>query len=153
MIAAGFFTAGGCFQYLPSTPQEIAPGQSVRVRLTPEEASRFADLRLASPRLLEGTVVDRSASAFMLDASVGGRAAGDGSVALSQRVNVPLSGIVEVERKEMDRARTSLLVGGGVALATVMLVKAGGAFGGSEPPSGGGTEFRSTSLFRIVLPF
>lgn len=150
---AGLFAAGGCYHYLPSSPQEIATGQAVRLRLTSDEAAKYADLRLSEPRLLEGTVVDRSAAGLMLDATVGANNAATGSMALTQRLSVPLSGFVEVELKVLDRTKTGLVVGGVAVITGLVMAKAGGAFGGDDVPGTDNPEARRVPLFRIRLPF
>jgi hypothetical protein len=150
---AGLFAAGGCYHYLPSSPQEVATGQAVRLRLTADEAARYTDLRLGDPRLLEGTVVDRSASGVMLDATVGVNNAETGARALTQRLNVPLSGVLDVELKQLDRTKTGFLVGGAAVLAGVVIAKATGAFGSDEIPGTDNPEARRVPLFTVRLPF
>lgn len=152
-VMAGLFAAGGCYHYLPSSPQEVVAGQAVRLRLTGDEAAKYTDLRLSDPRLLEGTVVDRSGSGVMLDATVGVNNAETGSRALTQRLNIPLAGVLDVELKELDRTKTSFLVGGSAVLAGLVIGKVSGAFGGSETPGTDVQESRRVPLFKIRLPF
>jgi len=153
VVVAGLFAATGCYHYLPYSPQEIAPGQAVRLRLTADEAARYADLRLSDPRLLEGTVVDRSSSGLMLDASVGVNDAATGSRTLMQRLDVPLTGVLDVELKELDRTRTGFLVGGGAVVVALAVAKATGAFGSNDTPGTDLPEARRVPLFRLRLPF
>jgi hypothetical protein len=153
LALVGLLGAGGCYHYLPSSPQEVAQGQAVRLRLTADEAAKYADLRLGDPRLLEGTVADRSGSGVMLDATVGVNDATTGSRALTQRLNVPFSGVVEVELKVVDRTKTGFLVGGGAIIAGLAIAKAGGAFGGNDVPPIDNPEARRVPLFKIRLPF
>ena len=153
LVMAGLFAAGGCYHYLPSSPQEVATGQAVRLRLTPDEATKYTDLRLTNPRLLEGKVVDRSADGVMLDATVGVNNAATGARALTQRLNVALSGVLDVELKELDRAKTGFLVGGGAVIAGLVIGKVSGAFGGTEIPPTDVQESRRVPLFKIRLPF
>ncbi|HSG08961.1 MAG TPA: hypothetical protein VLA36_11435 [Longimicrobiales bacterium] len=153
LALVGLLGAGGCYHYLPSSPQEVAPGQAVRLRLTADEAAKYVDLRLDDPRVVEGNVADRSASGVMLDATVGVNDATTGSRALIQRLNVPFSGVVEVELKVIDRTKTGFLVGGGAVIAGLAIAKAGGAFGGSEGSPIDNPEARRLPLFKIRLPF
>jgi hypothetical protein len=153
LVLAGLCAAGGCYHYLPYSPQEIAPGQTVRLRLTPDEAANYADLRLADPRLLEGEVVDRSSTGVMLEATVGVNNPETGSRALVQRINVPMSGLVDVELKQLDRTKTGFLVGAGAVVVGLAIAKGTGAFGTSDSPGTETSEARRVPLFRVKLPF
>ena len=153
LALTGMFAAGGCYHYLPSSPQEVATGQAVRLRLTADEAAKYTDLRLGDPRLLEGTVVDRSASGVMLDATVGVNNPETGSRALTQRVNVPLSGVLDVELKQLDRTKTGFLVGGGAVVVGLAIAKSTGAFGTNDAPGTDTPEARRVLLFRVRLHF
>ena len=153
LALAGLFAAGGCYHYLPSSSQEVAIGQAVRLRLTADEAAKYTDLRLEDPRLLEGTVVDRSASGVMVEATVGVNNPETGSRALKQRLNVPLSGILDAELRELDRTKTGFLVGGGAVLVGLAIAKGAGAFGSDGPPGTENPEARWVPLFRFLLPF
>ncbi len=153
MMLAGLFAAGSCYQYRPFSPQEIAPGQVVRLRLSPEEAGKYTDLRLRNARLLDGTVVDRSGSELMVDASMSVGEPGAGVRVLTQRVNVPMSGVLEVELKQLDRARTSFLVGGAAVVAGAIIAN---SINGSGSDQGGGTEnpeARRVPFLRLRLSF
>lgn len=152
-MLAGLFSAGGCYHYLPSSPQEVTPGQAVRFRLTADEAAKYTDLRLADPRLLEGMVVDRSGAGFMLDATVGINNAETGSRALTQRLNVPVSGVLDVELKQLDRTRTGFLVAGSAVLAGVIIAQVSGATGSKDGNPPDNPEARRVPLFKIRLPF
>ena len=152
LVLAATLAASGCFAYLPSSPQEIAPGEGVRLRLSAEEAMRYADLRLANPRVLEGTLVERSGSELMVEASIGASDPSRGSRILLQRVTVPISGILEVEHRRLDRLKTGLLVGGGTALLAGLVIH--NAYGsgseGEKPPDI--SEARRMPLIRFAFP-
>ena len=147
--AAG--AAAGCFSYVPVNPSEVSPGQEVRLRLTAEEAARYPDLRLRDARLMEGTLVETTDGELVVAASI---AAGDptrGTRVLVQQVSVPRSGILEVELREIDKVRTGLLVVGGGAIITAVIIKGGSAFGGRDGPDGEVIEAR-IPLVRFRLP-
>ena len=44
LALVGLLGAGGCYHYLPSSPQEVAPGQAVRLRLEAWPAARYGHL-------------------------------------------------------------------------------------------------------------
>lgn len=152
ILLAASLAASGCFAYIPSSPQEVAPGQPLRLRLSAEAAARYQDLRLANSRLLEGTLVSRSASELMVEASVGVNDATRDSRALVQQVSVPLSGILEVELKRLDGFKTGLLVAGGGALLTVAIIKGGGGSGSKHNPPDDTPDARRIPLIRFSLP-
>ncbi len=152
LLLATSLAASGCFSYVPYSPQEVAPGDPVRFRLTAEEAARYQDLRLANPRLIEGTLVRRGDSDMVLDAHVGGTGAMEGSRLMVQQVSIPLSEILEVELRELDRTKTVLVsVGGGAALATVLALS-GHGFGSEEGPGTEAPEARRIPLIRFSIP-
>ena len=97
LVLAATLAASGCFAYLPSSPQEIAPGDGVRLRLSAQEAMRYTDLRLPNPRVLEGTLIERTGSELMVETSIGTSDPSRGSRILLQRVTVPVTGILDVE--------------------------------------------------------
>lgn len=152
-VLAALVSASGCHHYLPSSLDELQAGQAVRLRLTAEEAARYGDLRLQDPRLLAGRVVDQSPSGLMLDATVGVNDAATGQRALTQRLTVPLSEVLDVELRALDTTRTGFLVGGSAVLVGVIIARATGAFGSTRPPGGDIDEVHQVPLFRIWLRF
>ena len=152
LVVAATLAASGCFAYVPSSPQEIAPGEGVRLRLSAQEAMRYADLRLPNPRILEGTLLERSDSELMVEASIGAGHTDRGSQILLQRVTVPLTGILDVESRHLDRFKTGLLVGGSAALVTALVIKSAWGSGseGEQPPDV--SEARRIPLLRFALP-
>jgi hypothetical protein len=143
----------GCYAYLPSSPQEASPGETVRLRVTADEATKYLDLNLSNPRLLEGTLIDRGDGTLVVEASVGSNDPTRGSRALVQRVAVPLEGILDVERKEMDRTKTGLLIGGGAAALAVVIAQGISGSGSKDGPGTDVPEARRIPLLRFSLPF
>jgi hypothetical protein len=152
LVLAAALAASGCFAYVPSSPQELVPGEAVRLRLTAQEAMRYADLRLANPRALEGTFLERSDAELMLEATVGAAGRSRGTQLLVQRVTVPLTGIVDVEKRKLDTFKTGLLAGGGAAAVGFVLIrKAVGSGSESERPPDA-PEARRVPLLRFAIP-
>jgi len=153
LVLAAALAASGCFAYVPSSPQELVPGEGVRLRLTAQEAMRYADLRLADARSLEGKFVDRSDSEVMVEATVGTSDRARGTQLLLQRVTVPLTGIVDVERKKLDTVKTGLLVGAGAAAVSAILFQDALGYGhneGETPPET--PEARRIPILRFAIP-
>jgi len=152
LLLAASLAASGCYAYVPIAPQEASPGDAVRFRLAPEEAARYQDLRLADPRLIEGTLVRGGETEMILDAHVGRSGAAEGSRLLVQEVSIPLSGILEVELRKLDGTKTGLVLAGGV-LALATAVATGGVGSGSDDGGGNDTpEARRIPLIKLSLP-
>lgn len=144
--------ASGCFSYHVVSPDEVRPGQDVRLRLTVEESARYQDLRLVDPRLLEGELLDAGGAEILVRASI---SAGDptrGTRVLVQDVSVPRSGILEVELRELDKTKTGLLVGGGGAVIMAAVLRSGAGSGRRRGPGDEVLEARRIPLLRFSLP-
>jgi len=152
LLLALSLSASGCYKYIPTSAMEVTPGQAVRVRLSAAEAARYQDLRLADPRLLDGTVVERTAGELVVEATVGANDPTRGTRALIQQVTVPLEGVLGVDLKELDKVKTGLLVGGGGAVVLAAILAAGDALGGDDPGGNDVPEARRVPLFRFALP-
>ncbi len=153
LVLAAAFAASGCFAYVPSSPQELVPGEAVRLRLSAQEAMRYADLRLADPRSMEGKYLERSGAELMIEATVSPSDRERGTQLLVQRVTVPLTGILDVEKKKLDNVRTGLVVGGGAALVAAFIVGNATGWGSEGEDTPDMPEARRIPLLRFSLPF
>lgn len=152
LLMAAIVAAPGCYTFIPSSPQEIRPGQDLRVRLTAESAADYQDLRLANPRLLEGTLIEQSAEGLVVEAEVGVGSDLRGSRVLVQQITVPTSGVLEVELKELHVLRTGVLVAGGGAALLAIVLNADGGGGDEDGPGGGNPEARRVPLLKFSFP-
>jgi hypothetical protein len=152
LALAAALAASGCFAYVPSSPQELVPGEAVRLRLSAQEAMRYADLRLADPRSMEGTFVDRSDAELMLEATVSPSDRERGTQFLVQRVTIPLTGILDVEKKKLDTVKTGLLVGGGAAAVAALIVGNATGWGSDSESPPDAPEARRIPLLRFSIP-
>lgn len=145
--------ASSCFSYHVVSPDEVSPGQDVRLRLTVEESARYQDLRLADPRLLEGELISAGGAEILVRASIGAGDPTRGTRVLVQDVSVPRSGILEVELRELDKTKTGLLVGGGGAVIVAAILRSGSGSGRRSGPGDEVPEARRIPLLRFSLPF
>ena len=129
-------TTGGCFSYQPTRLETVAPGQAVRVRISPEEADRLVELRLTDDRLVDGVLVSNGGDGVLLDTQVGTTDPQRGTRALRQRITIPAGEIREVELKRVNWLRTGALAGG-VAVGVGVVVAAALAGGGGKDGPGG----------------
>lgn len=157
LLAAALVLATGCYSYTPTRVESLSPGQSVRVRLSIEETERLEEMRRSDSRLLEGTVIERSANQIMVDSPVTRLDPMTGTRALLQTLDIPVTGILEVELRERDDLKTAVFVGGlAVAAAIAISVAMGGdGSGGDLPPTPTPPESRIPvfSFFSFALPF
>jgi hypothetical protein len=140
LLLVALLFLGGCYQYTTVPLDSLAPPQEVRVRVTGEQADRLEEATAGQvSRLVEGRVAQLLEETLLLDVNLSLPQAGTRSMDLAQRVDLPFSGILEVEEKTFSRNRTALVVGGGVALVGVALatwvIRSGGETGGDLPPS------------------
>ena len=155
LLAASVILATGCYTYVPTRLESVQPGDPIRVRISPEAAERLEPVRLTDLRIMDGVVVDEASGELFLDTSVGRLDRERGGRAFTQRVNVSLGEILEVESRERDNLKTGALLGAlGVAagLAIVASLQDGG---GLQRPDGGGEieDRRTPFVLKFRLPF
>jgi hypothetical protein len=130
--------AVGCFEFR-QVPVAAAPiGQDVRVRVTDAGYDRLAaTIGEQVPRLrriLDGPLISVDDRSLLMGlATWHGRPGSRES--LYQRVSVPLSDVISVERKVLDRRKTTLVaVGAGAVLIAFIARYVSGEFGGTTSP-------------------
>lgn len=142
----------GCFAYNATELGDIRPGDDVRVRLSAAQFDELEEHLPGQDRVVEGDVVEAGSESILLEVPVSTTSDGMRMRSLSQRFEIPASGIVEVEHRTLDRRRT-WFVGSLAALVTGIVIydqlnsDAGtGIKDGGPPPQ----ESRGF-LFRIPL--
>jgi hypothetical protein len=136
---------GGCYHYTPIQLEEVRPTQEVRARVSLEQAERLEEILPPGrdPRILEGRVVGLQSQALLLDVAVASAVQGVRVESFRQRVDLPLSQLLEVERKELDRWRTGLLLAGAaVVLGSILFVTVIDPGGDRSPTDPGAPENR-----------
>lgn len=142
--------ASGCYRYGDVTADALRPGARVRARISAAEAEQLAQQLGSVRRVLEGEVVAADASAVTVAVQADIQPGSMGS-ALRQRVALAPASILEVQVRELDRARTVGAVAAGAALVAVAaLAIEGGVFGGgNEKPI---NEANRIPIIRVPLP-
>jgi len=150
-LALSTLLSTGCFRYVPVTLETAPQGQDVRVLVTRQGAAELREIIDVPGEVpsLTGRLEALEGRDVLLRVPVGQRQAGFHTVSLDQTIRVPAGEILLIERREFDRGRTALLVGGAVAASTFIIVSIMQAFGGdtSDPGDPGAPESR------IPLPF
>ncbi|GLC28029.1 hypothetical protein [Roseisolibacter agri] len=132
----------GCYAHVPAAPGSVAPGARVRVGLTDAGVGALASSLGSSVRGLEGQV-ERVAGDTLVLRPDRLLTTADVDVAWSgDALALPAAWRQGVERRQLAKGRTAVLVGGGVALVVALVAvlrKAGEGAGG--PGGGGPTPF------------
>ncbi len=114
-------TATGCFNYVPAEIGAVPPGEPVRLYLTRagvEALDRDGAAQALSAELepvLSGEFVRRTGADLYVRVPTVRRQVGFHSAQLGQDIRVPAGEIVQIERRELSKAKTGLLVGGAAA--------------------------------------
>lgn len=136
-LVCGAMLAGavlsGCYSYVPVRVDAVRPGESVRARLSEDALARLPGaVREQGRRDVEGEVLDRDPQVLLLSVPAAARQQGFYVENLHERLRLGLGDVVEVERRQLDRSRTVLLVGAGAsAVAAVALQTLSGSTGGN----------------------
>lgn len=126
------FPASGCHSYRLAEPGEAVAGTDVRIRVTPAEAGRLSEQALLRERAITGRLVnDADDGTLLLETRVPNTAE-----RIYQRLDIPRTEVIELEVRETDGVKTTLLVGVlAVAVGTAAAVAfTGGDKGGGEDP-------------------
>jgi hypothetical protein len=129
----------GCYSYAPIEPATTRPGMDVRARITGAMADQLQPLLGSTNRLLTGKVLLSSPDTLLVEVPTILRAEVGSSIqTLHQRVAIPRTGLVEMESRKLDRARTYALTAAGTLLVGGFIIKATVIDPGKEKLPGGG---------------
>jgi hypothetical protein len=155
-LALGFALcamASGCYSYIAVPPSGGTVGEQVRVRVSGGQAERLEPVLGMTDREIEGQLLEQSDSSIVLSVPLPLPATGGAALERAhQRIIIPRSDLQEVERRKLDKTRTSLLVGAGVvALATVIAASTGAIELGSGGSRGSPNESRVPARAPLLL--
>lgn len=143
----------GCYTYTPIDVADLTPQMEVRAEVTPAERESLADVLPGDNRVLEGTFISRSGDELLLQVEAVAAQRGVRLETLDQRIGVDPAGVLQLELKEKDQAKTiglAALIAGGVATVVIIATQGGGA----EDPGNigpGGPQDAVTPIFRIPI--
>ena len=132
----------GCYRYAPINAEQLVPGQDVRARVGPALAQDLNGVLGADASLLRGEMIGRSDDALFLDVAAAVGPFPLQSRTLKQRVRVPTSQLLRIERRRLDGGRT-LLVSAVAGLAVGFIAHAalsGNAGANPSLPPGDGVS-------------
>ncbi len=141
-IIIAVVATAGCHTFTPTRLSDVTPGQEVRVRVSGAWSDTLSAVLLTDDaRVVEGAVIDVSSNAAMLEVPVNTELRGMRMESVAQRIEVPAGEIVDVELKELSKARTFGALGAvGIVLGTLVVSQLNQDSGGQNPPGGGGPE-------------
>ncbi len=120
--------SAGCFSYVPTEIGAVPPGESVRLFLTREGVDAVNQggaedaLSAILDPVLSGEFVRQTDADLFLRVPTVRRQVGFHSAQLGQDVRIPASEIVQIERRQLNKAGTGLLIGGAAAAFTGLVV-------------------------------
>ena len=112
----------GCYTYAAADGGDVRVSEQVRVHLTREGTLALPDLAGREGPVLDGAVVDATASTLELRVPVVVRQEGFLQSALGQNVVLPLNQIDRIERRRLSRSRTGMVVLGTVGAAAFVVL-------------------------------
>jgi hypothetical protein len=123
----------------PVELEEVKPGEAVRTRISRTEADRLTEVLGRTDPVLEGTVLENGPDGLLVDVIVATRQVGFRFEPMGQRVRVDVGEVLEMERSELDRWKTTGLVAliGTTVGVIGWQIFGGDAGGGTNDPSGG----------------
>jgi hypothetical protein len=124
----------------------------VRIRVSGAEAERLEPTLSLNGRLLEGELLEQGDSSIALGVAL---SMPPSSAVLpehpEQRVLIPRADLQDVELRRLDKLRTSLLVGGGVAAVAGIAVARGSSLLGGSGATGSPNEHRVPRAVPLFL--
>ena len=148
----GALVLPACYTYSPSTVGELTPGAQVRARLTGAQFDELAEHLPGEDRVLEGEIIEAGNDGILLEVPVATSVQGMQVQSYHQRLDIPSSGVADVELRTLNKHRTYSVTGAAIlAIGYVIwdqLLSDTRRGGGTEPPPPG--EDRRT-LIKIPL--
>ena len=133
----------GCYVYRPLGTASPPAGHQLRLTLTDAGTANLAAQLGPSVTAVGGTLVEDSASAYVLSVVETRKRNGVETSWLGERVSIPKSVVATVDRREFSRTRTALVTVGtvvGIVAARAAFWGPGGVFGGPKPGPGPGPQ-------------
>lgn len=147
-----------CYRYVPISPVAAAPSDEVRIRITEDAAARLSKELGAYVTELDGQFAPQGADSVSVAIPIERAYHGMTVGTTSQVLYLGRSEVVEVRRRQFDRARTILVSTGAVvgfgllAAAVVQLVDPNPASQDHPPPPPAPSRIPGGYRFTIRMP-
>lgn len=137
-VGTGMVFVSACFSYVPAEMGTVPEGEDVRVYLTRAGMEELPELASEGGPFVSGTLMSADADEMMVRVPVAVRREGFFMGTLGQDVGIPTSQVIQLERRELNKVGTGLLVGGtaGLAVLVVTMIITDGRRGEAPPPPG-----------------
>ena len=120
-IGAASLFASGCFRYVPVELAAVPDGNDVRMYLTRQGLAALDELPLESGPIVRGKLITQDNGDVTLRVPVATRQTGFHSSMIGQDVRIPTGDIVQVERRQLDKLGTGLLIGGAIGVTALVM--------------------------------
>ena len=148
----------GCYAYTAAPASGARVGERVRVRVSGAEADRLEPTLGQSGRTIEGDLLEQADSTIALGVALPYQL--DATTMAShaqQRIVIPRAELQELELRRLDKVRTSLLIGVGVAGVVAIAASKGSSLFGGGGTGGSPNERRVPVMtpvvkWRLALP-
>ena len=127
----------GCYTYAPSSIETLSRGDEVRARLTAAQFDELEEHLPGGDRVIEGEVVEADGNGMLLEVPITTVVEGIRVESLNQRLEIPASGVTDVELRSLDRPRTWAVTGVAAALVGYVIwdqLISDTRRGGTDPP-------------------
>lgn len=131
VLALAMVVLSGCHSYRPMLESDPVPGDRVRVRLSSEAASDVSRLVNSPVASVSGTVMAVQTDSLTLNASWGAIFAGTRFAARRDTLTFERTDLLQIERRELSRGRSAVVLGALAAMAIALYR----TFGGGGDPS------------------
>lgn len=137
----------GCYVPELADPTALAPGESLRLVLTPEGQARLDEITPIGGREVAGQLVRATADSLTLTARLAASSSVTGaSSTLRQTLTFARVDIQQTTVPRLHRGRTGAVIGGALVIAGLLIADVFD-FRGNSPPSGPGPP--SPTPFRL----
>ena len=142
----------GCYTYIPVELAALPADRELRVFLTRQALAAIPEDVPTGATYVTGRLERRTADSILIQVPVSRRIEGGGALDLRQNVFLPLTEIVDVQYRELDRAKTTLTLAAGVGGAFALVLGIISASGTGEPdPLPGEGQIR-VPVFSVPVP-
>lgn len=143
----------GCYAYRPATQAQITPRQDVRVTVTSTQHAALAEVLRSGSSSFPATYLEAANGELLFSVPLRNPTPGMRRTTLRNRISIPATDVVHIERRELSVWRTAALtaaIAAGVSAVSIV------AFGGDNNAEGGkrgGVDNNRIPLFGWSVPF
>ena len=119
LVAASFLS--GCYTWIPIELEAAAPGPELRVFMTRRALADIPEGIPMSTTYVSGRLVRETQDSILIQVPVSRTVDAPGALDLRQNLFLPKADIVDVQYRQLNRAKTIAALAGGAAAALAVL--------------------------------